>query len=128
MKLLLDTHIFLWLRNDSKKVSPQALTACRNRDNILYLSIASIWEIQIKHQLGKLQLSVSLEELLDQQCRENGLQLLPVETKHILALYQLPWHHKDPFDRILIAQTMVEEAYLVSADDWFKEYPVKLLW
>jgi len=75
-----------------------------------------------------LQLSVSLEELLDQQCRENGLQLLPVETKHILALYQLPWHHKDPFDRILIAQTMVEEAYLVSADNWFKEYPVKLLW
>lgn len=128
MKLLLDTHVFLWLRNGSQKISPRALTACQSRENILYLSIASIWEIQIKHQLGKLQLSVSLEEMLEQQCRDNGLQLLAVETKHILALYQLPLHHQDPFDRILIAQAISEEAYLVSADNWFKEYQVKLLW
>ncbi len=128
MKLLLDTHVFLWLRNDSQKISPHALAACQNRENTLYLSIASLWEMQIKHQLGKLQLSVSLEEMIEQQCRENGLQLLPVETKHILALYQLPLHHKDPFDRILMAQAILEEAYLVSADNWLKEYQVKLLW
>jgi len=134
MILLLDTHIFLWLRYESEKLSKLALEACLNTNNRLYLSIASVWEMQIKHQLGKLELNTSLEDMIEEQCQTNDLQILPITTKHILALYNFPFqlkpsfYHKDPFDRILIAQAVVENAYLVSADSVFKNYQVKLLW
>ena len=134
MTLLLDTHIFLWLMHESEKLSKLALEACKDSNNRLYLSIASVWEMQIKHQLGKLELNISLEEMIEEQGQTNDLQILPITTKHILALYNFPFqlkpsfYHKDPFDRILIAQAVVENAYLVSADSVFKNYQVKLLW
>jgi len=133
--LLLDTHVFLWLMFNPQKLSKVAHEACQDSNNHLYTSIASIWEIQIKHQLGKLELSVSLEDMIEEQCQTNDLQILPIKVKHISALYNVPlrlgeppFFHKDPFDRILIAQAVVENAYLVSADSVFKNYQVKLLW
>ncbi len=84
--------------------------------------------MQIKHQLGKLELSVSLEEMIEEECQTNGLQILPIELKHISALYNFPFYHKDPFDRIIIAQSVIDNVHLVSADQVFEKYPVKLLW
>ena len=133
--LLLDTHIFLWLMYNPQKLSKVAQEACQDSNNSLYLSIASVWEMQIKHQLGKLELNVSLETCLEEECQINHLQILPIEVKHISALCNVPmrlgespFFHKDPFDRILIAQAVVENAHLVSADSLFKNYQVKLLW
>ncbi|MDO9303603.1 MAG: type II toxin-antitoxin system VapC family toxin [Anaerolineales bacterium] len=94
---------------------------------MLLLSVASIWEMQIKSQLGKLQLRMPLPELIREQ-QGNGLEVLPVEPSHIFALDSLPNHHKDPFDRLLIAQAIVEGAALVSADPLVKQYPVSVEW
>jgi len=128
VKLLLDTHVFLWLMSEPSKVSQNVLAACQDSDNQLILSVASIWEIQIKQQLGKLKLDVALEELIKDQRVANGLQILPIELPHILALNDLPLHHNDPFDRLLIAQSRIEHMRLISVDGVFSRYPVDLFW
>lgn len=128
MKLLLDTHAFIWWFNEPEKLSPKALTLLTDGDNVLILSVASVWEMQIKIQLGKLKFTVPLRELVESQKHTNGVQVLPVELEHVLALDALPAHHKDPFDRLLVAQANVEDAFLVSGDSVFSSYPVKLLW
>ncbi|MDQ7016131.1 MAG: type II toxin-antitoxin system VapC family toxin [Gammaproteobacteria bacterium] len=128
MRLLLDTHIFLWLNSEPAKLSVKALEACSNPDNHLYLSLISLWEIQIKAQLGKLHLQSSWQKMLEVQRVENGLQTLPLSENHIKQLGQLPSHHKDPFDRLLIAQAQTEEMLLVSADGVFTAYDVDLIW
>ncbi|WP_020561551.1 type II toxin-antitoxin system VapC family toxin [Methylosarcina fibrata] len=128
MNLLLDTHVFLWLNDTPEKLSPAALAACQDENNTLYLSLASAWEIQIKQQLGKLELSESLHTLVSTQQQQNGLQLLPIELAHIEALSQLPSMHRDPFDRLLIAQSIKEQMQIVSADQVFTGYPVNLIW
>jgi PIN domain nuclease of toxin-antitoxin system len=127
MKLLLDTHIFLWLNSDPEKLPPAAYDACRDPNNQLYLSHVSPWEIQIKQQLGKLQLRVALSELITTQARENGLVLLPIELAHIYALSQLPCHHNDPFDRLLIAQARIESMVLVTVDRKISLYDLDTL-
>ena len=96
-------------------------------DNDLSLSLVSIWEMQIKIQLGKLQLQDSLPEILTTQQSENDLQILAIELSHIWRLANLPQHHRDPFDRLLIAQTQVEEMTLISADRVFSNYDVNLV-
>jgi PIN domain nuclease of toxin-antitoxin system len=93
----------------------------------LMLSVASIWEMQIKNQLGKLQLRVPLPEIIREQ-RENGIEILPIEPAHIFTLDSLPGHHKDPFDRLLIAQAIVEDAVLLTADPLIQQYPIKTEW
>ncbi len=127
MKLLLDTHIFIWWADQPEKLSHAALSALQEEANELLLSVASLWEMQIKIQLGKLKLSVPLKELVKTQQETNQLNLLPVELKHVLALDALPFHHKDPFDRLLMAQSLEEDLTLVSVDSQFTAYPVKLL-
>ncbi len=127
-KLLLDTHVFLWLRSNPLKLSQTVLQAYEDPNNTVYLSMASVWEMQIKVQLGKLQLTRPLPELLEQQCTTNGLQILPIELRHLFGLGELPLHHKDPFDRLLLVQAQLENAYLVSIDAAFKQYQVNLLW
>ena len=104
------------------------LTACEDPTNDLYLSVASVWEIQIKSQLKKLALDLPLEELIRQQQAANDFLILPIELSHVLALNGLPPHHKDPFDRLLIAQAQVEDAALVSNDSVFQHYQVTLCW
>ncbi len=127
MKLLLDTHIFLWLNSEPEKVPPAAYDACRDPDNQLYLSHVSPWEIQIKQQLGKLQLRAALSELIETQTKENGLIMLPIELAHIYGLSQLPCHHHDPFDRLLIAQAKIESMVLVTVDRKISLYELKTL-
>ncbi|MBA3322269.1 MAG: type II toxin-antitoxin system VapC family toxin [Pyrinomonadaceae bacterium] len=127
MKLLLDTHVFIWWADAPEHLSAAALAALEDGSNELILSVASVWELQIKIQLGKLKLNVSLKDLVESQQATNGVQLLPVELAHVLALDALPLHHKDPFDRLLIAQSIAEGTTLVSTDSQLSAYPVTLL-
>jgi PIN domain nuclease of toxin-antitoxin system len=95
---------------------------------VVLLSVASAWEMQIKLQLGKLDLRLPLAEVIASQQQSNDIQVLSVALGHVLALQDLPAHHKDPFDRLLIAQANVEEAVLISHDPVFAQYAVKVLW
>ena len=127
MKLLLDTHTFIWWDSDPSKLSQRALELLLNPENSRLVSVVSIWEIQIKTQLGKLTLNQNLTEIINNQ-QKNGLQFIEVQVDHILALDQLPFHHKDPFDRLLIAQAKIEIAILVSRDPIFSNYVIAIEW
>ncbi|MFN3761830.1 MAG: type II toxin-antitoxin system VapC family toxin [Anaerolineae bacterium] len=128
MKLLLDTHAFIWWDSDPARLPPQVLALCRDRQNVLLLSVVSVWEMQIKIQLGKLRLTLPLAEIIEAQRQMNNVEILPIALEHVLALENLPAHHKDPFDRLLIAQAIVEEATLVSADPNIARYDVPVVW
>jgi PIN domain nuclease of toxin-antitoxin system len=128
MKLLLDTHTFIWWAIQKASLSTTALAAMQNTQNQLMLSIASLWEMQLKTQLGKLHFNLPLSQLIEDQQRVNGLQLLPIKPNHIYALGQLPYHHKDPFDRLLIAQAPTENLPMVSADPAFTAYSAQIIW
>jgi len=117
MKLLLDTHTFVWLDTQPERLSENALAACQDPTNNLVLSVVSTWEMQIKKQLGRLTLEVSIREMVEGQEKSNDLQLLPVTVEQVYALEGLPPIHKDPFDRLLAAQADVENATLVTADN-----------
>ncbi len=127
MKLLLDTHTWLWWSSDASRLSNAAFAACIDFENDLILSVVSIWEIQIKTQLGKLRLTVPLRDMISEQRNKNALDLLSVNYDHVLALDSLPSHHRDPFDRLLAAQAICEEASLVTADAKMALYPVNLI-
>ncbi|MBI4530938.1 MAG: type II toxin-antitoxin system VapC family toxin [Candidatus Latescibacteria bacterium] len=128
MKLLFDTHAFIWWDSEPVKLSAQVLALCQDRTNTVLLSVVSVWEMQIKSQLGKLKLGVLLAEVIVGQQQTNGIQILPITLAHVLALDTLPTHHRDPFDRLLIVQANVEGAIVMSGDPVFENYPVKLLW
>lgn len=128
MKVLLDTHAFIWWSSEPAKLSQTALSLCQDPSNSLLLSVTSIWEMQIKLQLGKLKLDLPLAELVRSQQQTNDIEVLPVLLLHVLELEHLPDHHKDPFDRLLIAQANSEHAVLVSSDPIFQEYPVATAW
>ena len=127
MKLLLDTHIFIWWADQPERLSPAMLSALEDEANELVLSVASVWEMQIKSQLGKLKMSSPLKDVLEKQQETNDLVIYPITLTHVLALDALPLHHKDPFDRLLIAQSIEEELTIVTADSQFSAYSVKLL-
>lgn len=127
MKVLLDTHTFIWWDSEPNKLSAVALRMCQDPATTLLLSVASVWEIQIKLQLGKLQLNLPLADIVNQQ-QANGINVIPVSIAHVLALQNLPTPHKDPFDRLLVAQALVENAILLSVDPIFSQYPLNVLW
>jgi PIN domain nuclease of toxin-antitoxin system len=127
MKVLLDTHTFNWLDSEPPKLSDSAAAILTDPSTAVLLSVASVWEILIKQQLGKLTMSLPLETVLNQQ-QANGIETLPVMLDHVLALKTLPATHKDPFDRLLVAQANVESATILSADPIFKSYPVNVIW
>jgi PIN domain nuclease of toxin-antitoxin system len=127
MKLLLDTYAFIWWDSDPTQLSAPVLPALRDPANEVWLSVTSVWEMVIKAQLGKLALRLPLAGIVTQQ-QANGLQVLPVTLAHTLAVERLPAIHKDPFDRMLIAQANVEGAELVSADRVVRQYPVRVFW
>jgi PIN domain nuclease of toxin-antitoxin system len=122
MRLLLDTHIFLWLDGNPEQLSPKALASCEDATNALYLREVSAWEIQIKHQINRLQLEVALEEMIQGQQDTNDLHIVSVALPHLSTLQQLPLHHNEPFDRLFIAQAKAEQMHLVSADGLFAPY------
>jgi len=126
MRLLIDTHIFIWWNGSLSLLAPQVRALCEDRSNTLILSLASVWEMQIKYQLGKLTFNQPLAEIIISQQRANGVEVLPITAQHIYALQDLPSHHKDPFDRLLIAQANIEKIALVTADPVFQQYDVKL--
>ncbi|PHM09347.1 type II toxin-antitoxin system VapC family toxin [Nostoc sp. 'Peltigera malacea cyanobiont' DB3992] len=128
MKLLLDTHVIIWSAGNPEKLSQGVRNLLIDTNNLWVVSMASIWELQIKSQLGKLNLSSSLPNFIETQQRVNNLQILPIELTHIYALEALPSHHRDPFDRILIAQAIVEKIPLLSVDAIFDVYPVQRIW
>ncbi len=128
MKLLLDTHAFIWWDSAPFKLTPHVLEICQDPENLLLFSVASIWEMQIKLQLGKLKLGLPLSALVIAQQQINKIEILPIKLEHVLALDNLPYHHKDPFDRLLIAQAHLEEAVLISKDAALTQYPVEVVW
>lgn len=128
MKLLLDTHTFIWWDSAPEKLPEKTFERLESPDNQVLLSLTSLWEMQIKSQLGKLTLRANLADIVQEQQAENYLVLLPLEFSHILELEHLPQHHKDPFDRLLIAQGRVEDATIVSRDPIFHSYDCQLVW
>ena len=128
MKLLLDTHTFIWWDSEPERLTQKVLSMLQNPKNVLLVSMASLWEMQIKLQLGRLKLNTPLEELVRGQLEINMIDILDIKLEHILALGQTPSHHKDPFDRLIIAQAGIEEAIVVTKDKMFAEYAIKVVW
>lgn len=126
-RVLLDTHAFLWFITDDPRLSARARDAIINAEQAL-VSMASCWEIAIKASLGKLTLSAPPERLLAEQLAENSFDLLHIELAHVSRIAALPWHHRDPFDRLIAAQTLAEKLPIVSNDTVFRKYGVKRLW
>jgi PIN domain nuclease of toxin-antitoxin system len=127
LDLLFDTHSFIWWADEPAKLSATALTALEDENNRLFLSDVSIWEMQIKVQLGKMKLRLPLHDLIESQRRDNEVEILHITTEHILELNNLPFRHKDPFDRLLIAQSIVGDFTIVTVDPEFPAYSAKLL-
>ena len=128
MKILLDTQIFLWALAEPKHLGENAKSLLRSQKNQLYLSAASPWEISIKVGLGKLPLPEPPDKYISSRMAE--LKVLPLDIKHhhTFVVYTLPLHHRDPFDRILIASAIAENLHLMSADQQFYRYDINLLW
>jgi PIN domain nuclease of toxin-antitoxin system len=128
MKLLLDTNAFIWLNDAPDRIPQPTMAMLADSDNELLFSLVSVWEMQIKMQLGKLRLQAPLPKILQMQQSENGLKMLPIRIDHIWALENLPHHHRDPFDRLLITQAQVEDIAVVTSDDVFDQYSVQRFW
>ncbi len=125
---LLDTHTFIWLASDDPRLSERARSVLLDAEPQLFLSVASVWEMAIKISLGKLFLGKSLEALVGEQVEQNSLSVLDVRTRHALGVQQLPWIHRDPFDRLLVSQALAELVPIVSGDEVFDRYPVERVW
>ena len=128
MRLMLDTHAFIWLEEAPEKLSEKARTACQDTTNTLHLSLASVWEMQIKIQSGKLRLKEPLIEIVRRHQSQNGVSLETIDLPDILFLDSLPFHHRDPFDRMIIAQTMQRGFHVVTVDPEFAAYGVNIFW
>ena len=128
MKLLLDTHSFLWFIGGGSKLSTNARMLIEDVSNQSVLSIASLWEMAIKISTGKLILDQPFETLIPQQMSRNGIELLEISFPHTVVVATLPFHHRDPFDRLLIAQAIVEQIPIVSCDTAFDRYTITRLW
>jgi PIN domain nuclease of toxin-antitoxin system len=127
MKLLLDTHAFIWFVEDDNQLPENAKRLIENSENEIYLSIASLWEITIKLQLNKIELSQPLEKILE-LATLNGFVFLPILPNHLITLLTLDFHHRDPFDRIIIAQTIAEKLTIITKDKVFDGYSVERYW
>lgn len=128
MKVLIDTHVFIWWTSNPQNLSPYVYNLLLDANTEAILSIASIWEMQIKLSLGKLTLASALPELVEDEVKRNQFELLPINLAHVYALSNLPNYHRDPFDRLLIAQAINEQLALVSIDEKFDGYDVERLW
>lgn len=128
MKYLLDTHTLLWFLQGDKKFSDKARGLIDNPNNRKFLSIASLWEIAIKVSLEKLTLGKSFERLFPEQLHFNRIEILDVPVGNLIKLTTLPFHHRDPFDRLIIAQAFVEELPIIGADGAFDAYGISREW
>jgi PIN domain nuclease of toxin-antitoxin system len=128
MRLLLDTQVWLWLQSEPERVIPSVRDALADPQNELLLSAASAWEIAIKHGLGKLPLPLPPEQYVPARMELSDTASLPVSAAHALRVASLPVHHRDPFDRLLLAQAQLERISLVTADRQLAPYDVELIW
>ena len=126
MNYLLDTHVFLWYIDGNKKLSSKVSSIISNLDNDIYLSKVSLWEIVIKSSNGKLDLQKSLRDIED-VIRLNNFILLDIDFSHLTTLNSLPYFHRDPFDRLIIAQAITDKFILITDDVQLKAYPVEIL-
>lgn len=128
MKLLLDTHAFLWFIGGSPRLSVVARKAIEAPESQRFLSAASIFEMAIKVSLGKLTVAQPLDQILAREIEGGGFSLLPIEVRHVAVLASLPFHHRDPFDRLLAAQAQVDSLVFLSTDEAFDAYGIPRLW
>jgi PIN domain nuclease of toxin-antitoxin system len=128
VRLLLDTHAFLWWVDGAPGLGRRARAAVSNPDNEVFVSIASCWELAIKISLGKLRISQNLDRFVPEQLRLNGFSLFAIELRHVVGVAGLPFHHRDPFDRLLAAQALRDQLTIVSADRVFRKYGVTVVW
>jgi PIN domain nuclease of toxin-antitoxin system len=128
VKILLDTHTFLWFMIDHPNLSQYAASLIEDPDNEVFISVATLWEIAIKVSLGKLHLAKPFEQLIPDQLQKNDFTLLPIEIIHLTQVITLPQHHRDPFDRLMIAQSLVEDMPILSRDSNFDAYNLERLW
>jgi PIN domain nuclease of toxin-antitoxin system len=128
MKVLVDTHTFIWALLQDHRLSPKSKQVLSSDDSELYFSLASLWEIAIKIKLGKLNAIGSSVAYIRDEMEAYGIQLLPIRYEHILQLEALPVHHSDPFDRLLIAQAITESLPILTADEKFGPYPIRTIW
>ena len=127
MRLLLDTHAFLWFIDDSPMLSTTGKSLLE-AENELLLSVGSLWEIAVKLRLGKLTVAMPTEALMTQHLTANNIDVLSISVPHLIQVSTLPLHHRDPFDRLIVAQAIVEQIPIVSADPAFDAYPIQRLW
>jgi PIN domain nuclease of toxin-antitoxin system len=127
-RVLLDTHSFLWFVTEDPKLSAVAQRVIAEGGNEPILSVACVWEIAIKVSIGRLPIPAPLDSFIPEQLRINRISLLPIELKHLFEVTRIPLHHRDPFDRMIIAQAIVEGLPVLSADPAFDKYPIQRLW
>ncbi|HEX6098178.1 MAG TPA: type II toxin-antitoxin system VapC family toxin [Thermoanaerobaculia bacterium] len=127
MRLLLDTHAFLWYITNDSRLPRRAYDAIRDKSNQAYVSVVSVWEALIKHQIGKLELPAPADEYLNERRSAHRIANLPLELGAVGRLLTLPSHHRDPFDRMLICQALEHELTIVTVDAHFARYPVPRL-
>lgn len=128
MKILLDTHAFLWFFLGDSRISPAARSAIESDENQNLLSIVSLWEIAIKSSIGKITLTGDFESIVHQALADATIALLPINVPHVVEVSRFPFHHRDPFDRLIVAQARIDGLVIVSADDVFAAYNVTRLW
>jgi PIN domain nuclease of toxin-antitoxin system len=128
MRVLIDTHVFLWWVEGDRALPARARAALADRDNECLLSLASAWELSIKAGLGKLKLALPVRRYVTEQVAANGFRILDIRMAHIGRVESLPQHHGDPFDWLLIAQALEEKLPVVTADPIFRDYGVKRIW
>ena len=125
MKYLLDTHALLWITTDDPKLSKKAKNIYLDAENEILLSIASIWELAIKSSIGKITFQKDLDDFVDVHIKGNNIEILKIELPHVLRIEKLPFHHRDPFDRLIIAQAIEDNLKILGADNTFDKYKVK---
>jgi len=128
MRYLLDTHVMLWFLEDSNELSKKSRDILMHGENELFWSSASFWEITVKVSLGKLELEKDWQTQLEKEKKTNRIQDLPIYQKHCEPHLKLPWYHRDPFDRLLICQAIVEDLVLITRDKHILKYEVKTEW
>ena len=128
MKVLLDTHALLWLITEDDRLSKTARQTFLDSENRLFFSAASFWEICIKMSIGKLSLESEWHQTIKREMAVNAIQWLSIEMPHCVEVTKLPFHHRDPFDRLLVAQALVEDMQLLSRDNRLSAYAIKRIW
>ncbi len=128
MDILLDTQALLWALSDDRRLSNRSREAWLDPTNSLFFSMAGYWEIALKINIGKLELAPDWNRIIENEMRRNNIRFLPVCAEHCNCVATLPLHHRDPFDRMMIAQALIESMTVMSADRQFSQYEIDIIW